>query len=77
MAHDRYNCYFSFWVICCPFTPLTAGKIKISKKFKNCLEILFYTNVPKLMIICYTVPDMVHVGCNCFSFGLFFALLPP
>ena len=24
MAHDRCNCYFSFWVIVFPFTPLTA-----------------------------------------------------
>ena len=32
IAHDRCNCYFSFWAISCPFTPLTAQKIKISKK---------------------------------------------
>ena len=30
MACDRCNCYFSFWAIFCPFTPLTAHKI--SKK---------------------------------------------
>ena len=29
MVHDRCNCYFSFWAIFCPFTPLTAQKIKI------------------------------------------------
>ena len=29
MAHDGYNFYFSFWAIFCPFTPLTAQKIKI------------------------------------------------
>ena len=34
MAHDRCN-YFSFWAIFCPFTPLTAGKMKISKKMKK------------------------------------------
>ena len=28
MVHDRCNCYFSFWAIFCPFTPLTAQKIK-------------------------------------------------
>ena len=35
MAHDRCNCYFSFWAIFCPFTPLTAQKIKILKKWKK------------------------------------------
>ena len=29
MAHNRCNCYFSFWVQFCPFTSLTAPKIKI------------------------------------------------
>ena len=28
MARDRCNCYFSFWAIFCPFTPLTVQKIK-------------------------------------------------
>ena len=31
----QINCYFSFWAIFCPFTSLTAQKIKISKKKKN------------------------------------------
>ena len=31
MAHNRFN-YFSFWTIFCPFTSLTAWKIKIKKK---------------------------------------------
>ena len=26
MARDTCNCYFSFWAIFCPFTPLTAKK---------------------------------------------------
>ena len=34
MLHDRCN-YFSFWAIFCPFTPLTAWKIKILKNEKN------------------------------------------
>ena len=34
MVHDGCN-YFSFWAIFCPFTPLTARKIKISKKWKK------------------------------------------
>ena len=78
IAHDGCNCYFSFWAIFCPFTPLTAQKMKISKKWKKPLEISFYTSVPKLIIICYTVPEiwcMMDV-IVIFHFGLFFALLP-
>ena len=51
MARDRCNCYFSFWAIFCPFTPLTAQKVKISKKWKKHLEISsFYTCAPKIII---------------------------
>ena len=35
MAQDTCNCYFSFWATFCPFTPLTAQKIKIWKKKKK------------------------------------------
>ena len=35
VAHDECHFYFSFWVIFCPFTPLTAWKIKILKDEKN------------------------------------------
>ena len=62
-----------------PFYPLTTPKIKILKKWKNTLEIAsFYTNVPKIMIICYTVPEIWHMTdvIVIFHFGLFFALLP-
>ena len=31
MVCDGCNCYFSFWAIFCPFTPLTAQKMKILK----------------------------------------------
>ena len=34
MVRDTCN-YFSFWVIFCTFTLLTAQKIKIKKKKKN------------------------------------------
>ena len=58
MARDGCNCYFLFWAIFCPFTPLTAQKIKISKKWKEHLEISsFYTCVPKIMIGWCTVPE--------------------
>ena len=44
------DCYFSFW----------AKKIKIKKKNeKKCMEMpSLYTNAPKNMIICYTVPEI-------------------
>ena len=78
---DRCNCYFSFWVIFCPFTPPSCLKNNF-KKWKKCLEISpFYISVPKIMIICYTVleiwcmMDIIVV----FHFGQFFDLLsfPP
>ena len=56
MACDGCN-YFSFLAIVCTFTPITAQKMNISKKLKQLLEISsFYTSVPQIMIICYTVP---------------------
>ena len=62
-----------------PFYPLTAHKMKISKKMKKILEISFYTSVPKIMIICYTVPEIWHVTHVIFIFhsGLFFTLFTP
>ena len=48
--------FLSCWAIFYPFTPLKAWKIKISKSWKNILEISFYTHAPKIMIICHTVP---------------------
>ena len=74
MVSNRCNCYFSFWAIFCPFNLLAAQKLKISKKWKR-LEILsFYTSVPKIMIICYTVPEIWHMMyvIVIFHFGLFF-----
>ena len=71
---------FVIWTILCPFTPLTTWKIKILKKWNTCLEILsFYTNVPKIMIMCYTVPEIWYVMdvTVIFHFGLICALLPP
>ena len=34
-VRNRCNCYFSFWASFCPFTSLTAQKIKILKKLKK------------------------------------------
>ena len=59
MIRDRCNCYFSFWAIFCPLTPLTAQNIKIFKKWKKHLEKLsFYICVPKSMIRWCTVPEI-------------------
>ena len=59
MVHDRCNCYFSFWAIFCPFTPLTAQTIKILKKWKKTLEISsFYICVPKNKIRWFTVSEI-------------------
>ena len=44
MESNRQN-ILSFRTIFCPFTPLTTPKIKILKKWKNFLEISFYTGV--------------------------------
>ena len=32
MAHNRFNCYFLFSAIFCPFNSLTAQKIQIKKR---------------------------------------------
>ena len=72
--------FLSFWTIFCPFILLTSRKIKILKKWNNHMEISsFYTSVPKIMIICCTVPEIQHMTdvIFIFHFGLFFALLPP
>ena len=59
MARDGCNCCFSFRAISCPFTSLAAQKVKISKQWKKPMEISsFYTSVPKIMIIRYTVPEI-------------------
>ena len=57
MEHDRQN-FLSFWTIFCPFTPQTTLKFKRKKKKK---KIPADTSVPKIMITCYTVPEIRHV----------------
>ena len=67
---------FHFGLFFCPFHSLTTWKIKIKKNWKKHPEISsFYNSVPKIMIICYTVPEiwcMTDVICI-FHFGLFLA----
>ena len=38
--------------------PIKSLKNENVKKMKKCLEKSFYTSVPKIMIICYTVPEI-------------------
>ena len=64
-----------------PFFALLPSKNQNSLKMKKKhMEISsFYTSAPKIMIICYTVPDIWCVTdvIVVFKFGLLFALLPP
>ena len=81
MACDGCN-YFSFWAIFCPFTPVTAWKIKIKKKMKTTAgDIIILHNAPEIMIICYTVPKIWHMTdvIAIFSFWAIFCpfTLPP
>ena len=58
-----------------PFYPPNSPKIKIFKKWKKRhLEVSFYTSVLNIMIIWYTVLEILHVtNVNAaFHFGLFF-----
>ena len=76
MVHDRCN-YFSFWAIFCPFTPLTAQKIRIKKKKARDIIILHKcTKNHDHMLYCSW--DMAHDRCNCcFSFWAFFCPFTP
>ena len=80
IARDICTCYFSSCALFSAFTPLTAGKMKISEKWKQHLEISsFCSSVPKIMIMCYTVPEIWHIThvIVIFHFGPFFVLLSP
>ena len=66
----------SFFALLPPNSPKNEHIKKWKKKKKiKCLEISFYTRVPKVMIIGYTVPEIWHVTdvIVIFQFGLFFA----
>ena len=68
MKCTRQN-FLSSCPIFCPFTPLTAWKMKCTKK----------QSVPKIMTIGYTVPQIWHMtnAIVIFHFGLYFSLLCP
>ena len=82
-SHDRYGSQDSatdrFFCHLGPFFALQ--KSKFQKNGKNTWwyhHFWFYTSVPKIMIIGYTVPEIWHVTdvIVLFYFGLFFAFLP-
>ena len=78
MVRDRCNWYFSFWAIFCPFTSLTAWKMKFSKKWKKLLKIyiIILNNCTKNhdhMLYCSW--DKLRDGCNCYF--LFWAIFGP
>ena len=92
MERDRQNILL-FWTSFLPFYPplplTTTQKLKILKKWKKTtttttkkkrLDIsLFYTIVPKIMIIYHTVPEIWH-GTDVifiFHFGLFLPFYTP
>ena len=77
---QKYIFIFIFSYFLPFYPPNTSNNENFKKKRKKKgLEITsFYTRVPKIMIICYTVPKIWHKTnvIVVFHFGLFFALLP-
>ena len=72
--------FLSFLGHFCTFTPPTTQKIKILKKWKTHIEISsFYKLVPKIMIICYTIPEIWCITdvISIFHFGLFLLFYTP
>ena len=71
--------HFGLFFALLPPSPPNSQKNESFKKILKHLKISsFYTGVPKLMIIYYTVPEISCVTdvIAIFHFGLFFALLP-
>ena len=80
MACDRCNCYFLFWAIFWPFTPLTAWRMKIKKqKINSPGDIIILHKCTKnhdYMLYCSW--NMTHDRCNCcFSLWAIFCPLTP
>ena len=67
---------FHFGLLFVFFTPLPIQKIKTKKKKKKIKHLKlppFYTSAPKIMVIFYPVPEIMHVTDNCcFSFWAVF-----
>ena len=79
MAHYRCN-YFSIWAILLPFMPLTAHKMKISKKWKKCPEMSHFTQVQQKSwsyAILFLRYGMWWMWLLFFILGNFLPLAPP
>ena len=84
MAHNRCNWYFSFWAFFCPFTSLTAWKIKIKKKNDKKKKkmpgdiIILQLCTKNYDHMRYCSWDMMGDICNCyFSFwAIFYSFTP-
>ena len=62
MAHDRCNCYFSFWAIFYPFTPTNSQKNRNFEKMKRKPgDITVYMCVPKIMVRLCAVCEILCV----------------
>ena len=73
---DRIFCHFGPFF---PLLPPNNPKNQNLEKMKQTPgDIIISQQVPKIMIICYTVSQIWHVpNLIIFYFGLFFTLLPP
>ena len=82
MAQDGRNFLFfilGYFLLFCPPKRPKNQNFKKRKKKKSFEILSFYTSVPKIIIICYTVPEAWRVTdvIFIFYFGLVFVLLPP
>ena len=74
------NCYLSFWTYFCLFTPITAWKMKISKKMKKTPSdvIILHMRTKNYDHMVYCSWDMARDRCNCyFSFWAIFCPFTP
>ena len=80
IARNWCSCsfFFHFELFFALLPPKQPEKSKLKKKEKKHLEISsFYNSVPKIMIKCYTVPEICHVtDVIIFHLGHFFPFTP-
>ena len=77
---DGCNCYFSFWIVFCPFYPLTCPKNKNFTKMRITPgdNIILHKCTKNHDHMLHCSWDMVCDGCNCyFSFWAIFCPFTP
>ena len=68
---------FVFWVwTCAADLDQYTGPIKILKKWNKFQEISFYTSLPKIMIVCYAVPEICCVIDSYLFWAIFSTFTP-